>query len=102
MWGITLQRAGKPDEAITVLTSGLQFAEPESRENLGLRYHIGRAHELADRPDPATEIYEEIQAAAPNFLDVSKRLAQLSGVGPPAVSSGSCFSGILDRPRLLT
>jgi tetratricopeptide (TPR) repeat protein len=80
MWGITLQRAGKPDEAITVLTSGLQFAEPESRENLGLRYHIGRAHELAERPDPAAEIYEEIQTAAPNFLDVSARLAQLSGV----------------------
>ena len=80
MWGMTLQRAGKPDEAITVLTSGLQFAEEGSRENLGLRYHIGRAHELADRPDPAADIYEQIQATAPNFLDVSTRLNQLMGV----------------------
>jgi len=80
MWGITLQRAGKADESITVLTSGLQFAEADSRENLSLRYHIGRAHELADRPEPAAQIYKEIQAAAPNYLDTSTRLRQLAGV----------------------
>ncbi len=80
MWGITLQRAGKADESITVLTSGLQFAEADSRENLSLRYHIGRAHEMADRPEPAAQIYKEIQAAAPNYLDTSTRLRQLAGV----------------------
>ncbi len=80
MWGITLQRADRPDEAITVLTSGMQFAEADSRENLGLRYHIGMAHEAAGRPDTAVEIYEEIQAVAPNFLDTSKRLRELAGV----------------------
>ena len=80
MWGITLQRAGKPDEAITVLTSGLQFAEANSRENLGLRYHIGMAHEMADRPDTAIEIYEEIQGIAPNFLDISERLVNMARV----------------------
>jgi tetratricopeptide (TPR) repeat protein len=80
MWGITLQRAGRPDEAIRVLTSGLQFAEHDSRENLGLRYHIGRAHELAERPEIAVGIYEEIQDVAPNFLDTSTRLSQLAGV----------------------
>ncbi len=80
MWGITLQRAERPDEAITVLTSGLQFAEADSRENLGLRYHIGRAHELADRPETAVGIYEEIQAVAPNFLDITRRLSQLARV----------------------
>ena len=80
MWGITLQRADRPDEAITVLTSGMQFAEADSRENLGLRYHIGLAHEAAGRPDTAVDIYQEIQAVAPNFLDISKRLRQLAGV----------------------
>jgi len=80
MWGITLQRAEQFDEAITILTSGLQFAEADSRENLGLRYHIGMAHEAAGRPDTAVEIYEEIQAVAPSFLDISKRLRQLAGV----------------------
>jgi len=80
MWGITLQRAGRPDEAITVLTSGLQFAEEDSRENLGLRYHIGRAHEMADRPETSVGIYEEILAVAPNFLDITRRLSQLAGV----------------------
>ena len=77
MWGVTLQRADRPNEAITVLTSGLQFAEQDSRENLGLRYHIARAHELADRPDTAGGIYEEILAVAPNFLDITTRLSQL-------------------------
>ena len=80
MWGITLQRAERPDEAIVVLTSGLQFAEANSRENLGLRYHIARAHEMADRPDTAAGIYEEILAVAPNFLDINTRLSQLSSV----------------------
>jgi tetratricopeptide (TPR) repeat protein len=80
MWGITLQRAERPDEAIVVLTSGLQFAEMNSRENLGLRYHIARAHEMADRPDTAVGIYEEILAVAPNFLDINTRLSQLSSV----------------------
>jgi tetratricopeptide (TPR) repeat protein len=80
MWGMTLQRAERPDEAITVLTAGLQFAEADSRENLGLRYHIGCSHELAGRPEAAVEIYEEIQAIAPNFLDISSRLGKLSTV----------------------
>ncbi len=80
MWGVTLQRAERPDEAITVLTSGLQFAEQDSRENLGLRYHIARAHEMADRPDAAGGIYEEILAVAPNFLDITTRLSQLARV----------------------
>ena len=80
MWGITLQRAERPDEAIVVLTSGLQFAGANSRENLGLRYHIARAHEMADRPDTAVGIYEEILAVAPNFLDINTRLSQLSSV----------------------
>jgi tetratricopeptide (TPR) repeat protein len=80
MWGVTLQRAERPDEAITVLTSGLQFAEQDSRENLGLRYHIARAHELADRPDTSIGIYEEILAVAPNFLDITARLGQLTRV----------------------
>ncbi len=80
MWGVTLQRAERPDEAITVLTSGLQFAEQDSRENLGLRYHIARSHELADRPETACGIYEEILAVAPNFLDITTRLSQLTRV----------------------
>ncbi|MEN8006425.1 MAG: tetratricopeptide repeat protein [Candidatus Krumholzibacteriota bacterium] len=78
MWGVTLQRAGNPDEAVTVLNSGLQFAEVDSREYLGLRYHMGMAHEAADRPDAALEIYEDIQAKAPNFLDVGNRLRELA------------------------
>ena len=76
----TAERADRHDEAITVLTSGMQFAEADSRENLGLRYHIGMAHEAAGRPDTAGEIDEEIQAVAPNFLDIATRLNQLARV----------------------
>jgi tetratricopeptide (TPR) repeat protein len=80
MWGITLQRANRPDEAVTVLTSGMEYAEQDSREELGLRYHVARAHEMAERADRALTIYEKIHQVAPGFLDVGKRLAQLSGV----------------------
>ncbi len=80
MWGITLQRGGKPDESVKVLTDGLKFADTDSRENLSLRYHIARAHEMAERSEAAVEIYQDIAAADENFLDVRRRLDQLVGV----------------------
>jgi tetratricopeptide (TPR) repeat protein len=80
MWGITLQRANRPDEAVAVLTSGLDFADKDSRESLGLRYHIARAHEMAGRPDEAATLYQTIHQVAPGFLDVGKRLGQPAGV----------------------
>lgn len=78
MWGIGLSRAGRPDDAVAVLSAGLDQAEAGSPESLGLLYHIGRAHEQAGRQDAAQECYRNIQAQDRSFLDVGKRLASLT------------------------
>lgn len=77
MWGITLQRAGRLPEAITALRAGLAHAAEGSREQHGLRYHLGRALEQAGRTEEAAACYREIRAADPTFLDVGHRLKRL-------------------------
>lgn len=77
MWGITLQRAGRLPEAIDVLKAGLAHASDGSREQHGLRYHLGRAHEQAGRQDEAAECYRTIRSSDPTFLDVGQRLKRL-------------------------
>lgn len=77
MWGITLQRAGRLPEAVAALRAGLTHASDGSREQHGLRYHLGRALEQAGRTDEAAECYREIRAADPTFLDVGQRLKRL-------------------------
>jgi len=78
MWGVALSRGNKPDEAVKILTDGLDSCEEGSHEYLGLLYHIARAHEQADRPEQAKEFFEKIQAQDRSYLDVGKRLAVLS------------------------
>jgi len=77
MWGITLQRANRLAEAIAVLQAGLAHTAGGSREEHGLRYHLGRAHEQAGQTDQATECYRAIRASDPTFLDVGQRLKRL-------------------------
>lgn len=78
MWGITLQRANRTDEAIAVLTDGLDVPEEGSREYLGLLYHIARSHEQAENRDEAQRIYEMIINVDAGFLDVGRRLSKLA------------------------
>ena len=78
MWGITLLREGKVDQAIAVLTDGLDVPEEGSREYLGLLYHIARAHEQGTNNDEAMRIFEMIHQQDPGFLDVGRRLAKLA------------------------
>jgi len=80
MWGITLQRSSDPDGSIRVLTDGMAHAAPGSREHLTLRYHVARAHELAERAEAAQEIYRAICEVDEGFLDVKKRRDELAGV----------------------
>lgn len=80
MWGITLQRANRIDEAIAVLTDGLDVPQEGSREYLGLLYHIARAHEQGKNSDEALRLFEMIQKQDPGFLDVGRRLSALANL----------------------
>jgi len=77
MWGITLQRANRIEEAIAVLTDGLDVPEEGSREYLGILYHIARAHEQVQNTDEAFRLFEMIKLQDPGFLDVGRRLSTL-------------------------
>ena len=80
MWGITLQRAERHEEAITVLTNGLEFAGEGSREHHGLMYHLGMAKEKTGQDEEAVECFRKINDEDPTFLDVGRRLAKLTSV----------------------
>ncbi len=77
MWGITLCRQERYDEAIAVLARGLEIDTSSHRDQLGLIYHTGRAHEHAGRPKDARRWYEQASEISPSFQDVQKRLAAL-------------------------
>jgi tetratricopeptide (TPR) repeat protein len=77
MWGIGLTRAGRLDDAVAVLTQGLEKVGEGTQESLGLLYNIGRAHEQAGRQDEAVACYEKIQGQDRSFLDVGKRMSSL-------------------------
>lgn len=79
-WGITLQRANRYEEAIEVLTNGLQFARDGSREYHGLMYHMGMAMEESEQTDEAIECFRKINDVDPKFADVGRRLAKLTAV----------------------
>jgi len=74
MWGITLLRVNREEEAIEVLGKVLSVPEQGSHEHLGLLYHLGRAYEQAQMDDEAQAAYLMIQETKPGFLDVGRRL----------------------------
>jgi tetratricopeptide (TPR) repeat protein len=80
MQGITLLKAERPDDAIEALNQGLASTVQGSKENLGLKYHLGQAYEQAGRDDEAIVLYQSIQGEDSHFLDVNERLAILSEV----------------------
>jgi tetratricopeptide (TPR) repeat protein len=80
MWGITLQRAQRPDEAIAVLARGLASVTKGSREQHGLLYHLGMAMEKTGQDDEAIECFSTINDMDPTYLDVGRRLAKLTSV----------------------
>lgn|GEM_PF-1211339 len=77
-WGVALLRAERAPEAIEVLNKALELPEEGSREQLGLLYHLARAHEDSGTGDEALALYERIHAMDRTYLDVGRRLAALS------------------------
>jgi len=81
MWGITLLRGNRPEEAMVILNKGMDTTEEGSREQLGMKYHLADAMQKAGQADDAVSLLEEILAVDPKFLDVGKRLAKLQPSG---------------------
>lgn len=80
MWGIVLIRQARYEEAVDVLGRGLRIPDCAAGDLLGLLYHTGQAYELAGRSGAAREYYERVYNAAPDFLDIDKRLEALESV----------------------
>ena len=74
MWGTALQREGRLDDALQVLTEGLTADAEDARSALGLRYQAGRILEELDRMDEAQEHYRKVHAVDVGFADVAHRL----------------------------
>lgn len=80
MWGITLQRAGRLDEAVEVLRAGLEGMEPGTDEHLGMLYNLGKTCADAGRTDEAVQSFETIVQHDSAYLDVQERLTDLAAV----------------------
>jgi len=78
MWGIALSRQENFVEAISVLARGLEILVSSPREQLGLIYHTGRAHEAAGNLEEARTWYTRASSISPSFQDVQQRLVSLS------------------------
>ena len=74
MWGISLQRAGRGEDALTVLLEGLATANDGDRLALGLRYHTGCILAEMGRTDEAQAHFRLVYGIDAGFADVAKRL----------------------------
>jgi len=78
MWGVTLQRADRIDEAVDVLRAGLEKLVPGTPEHLGMLYKLGRTCAAAGRVDEAAGAFADIVEHDENYLDVQMHLSALS------------------------
>jgi tetratricopeptide (TPR) repeat protein len=78
MWGITLLRCGRVEQAVATFKNGLDLSGANEKEKLGLIYHLGRAHEQAGRLQEARHCYERAEGITPSFLDIAERLAGIA------------------------
>ncbi|MEZ4388356.1 MAG: hypothetical protein R3D98_12435 [Candidatus Krumholzibacteriia bacterium] len=74
MWGIALQRAGQPDEALAVFEAGLAGDQADRRLALGLHYHAGCILQELGRHDEAQQHFVRVHEVDAGFADVARRL----------------------------
>ena len=67
---------GLPDVAINRFQEAIGENAKPGRDNIDLFYHIGCAHEAAERYEQATEVFGKVMAIDYYFRDVQERLHQ--------------------------
>ncbi len=77
MWSMTLERAHRMEEALTVLKEGAEASTVDDSGRLGLLYQRGKALEQSGQSEEACGCYDAILAKDPQYLDVEARRAKL-------------------------
>jgi tetratricopeptide (TPR) repeat protein len=77
MLGLCFMEKGMPDIAIKWFSKGLALPGRRDEEYHGLRYDLAQAHEAANKPERALELYMEIFNENARFRDVKDRVSAL-------------------------
>lgn len=77
MLGLCFMEKGMPDIAIKWFSKGLELPGRRDEEYHGLRYDLAQAHEAANKPERALELYMEIFKENARFRDVKDRVSAL-------------------------
>ncbi len=78
MIGLCFIKQEQPALAIKQLQHGLNVVDPGDPGILGIKYHLGLAHELAGDAASAKSMYEDVYVQDVGFRDVGERLQKLS------------------------
>jgi tetratricopeptide (TPR) repeat protein len=77
MIGRSLLDQGRFDEAAEEFTRALASLDSRSEAGVGLRFHLGLAHEVAGRAPQALAEFERVYALQPNYPDVAQKIRVL-------------------------
>jgi tetratricopeptide (TPR) repeat protein len=77
MIGRALLDQGRFDEAAEEFTRALETLPGASQNGVGLRFHLGLAHEVAGRTAAALAEFERVYAVQPNYPDVVQKIRVL-------------------------
>jgi tetratricopeptide (TPR) repeat protein len=81
MRGTCLLRLGRDRDAMQSFQEGLGIGGAPKKAYLGLLYGIGCCHELREETDQALEYFHRVSEVDERFLDVSRKLEQLTNPG---------------------
>lgn len=81
MRGTCLLRLGRDRDAMESFQDGLKIEGAPEKAYLGLLYGIGCCHELRDESDEALDYFQRVADVDERFLDVRKKLEQLTNPG---------------------
>jgi tetratricopeptide (TPR) repeat protein len=81
MRGTCLLRLGRDRDAMAAFEEGLAIEGAPEQAYLGLLYGVGCCHELRDEVDQALDYFQRVADVDERFLDVTRRLEQLTNPG---------------------